>query len=124
MLGELVEPDRVLGIFLPVRIELLQLRGCADPDPVLENLERDALVRGPECDDLVDVLGGLAFGIASLHSFTDDEPAHGMGDDVHLRDRLMFVLGQLLDERDEAHERVAITFEVLAIVQVVVAENP
>ena len=123
-MANFLKSDRVLGILLPVWIELLQLRGCADPDPVLKNLERDALVRGAEGDDLVDMLRGLAFRIASLHRFPDDEPAHGMGDDVHLWDRLMFVLGQLPDERDEANERVAIALEVLAIIQIVVTKNP
>ena len=81
-------------------------------------------MRRAKGDDLVDVLGGLSFRIASLHRLPNDEPAHGMGDDVHLRDRLMFVLGQRPDECDEAYERVTVTLEVLAIVQVVVAKNP
>ena len=49
-------------------------------------------MRGAEGDDLVDVLGGLAFGIGSLHRFAHDEPAHRMGDDVHLREALIFLL--------------------------------
>ena len=57
-------------------------------------------MRGAECDNLIDVFRCLAFCIASLHRFPNDEPTHGVGNDVHLWDGLMLVLGQLLDKHD------------------------
>jgi hypothetical protein len=60
-----LEVDEGLGILLvllEVGIEVLELLLGVDPDPVVEELERDPLMRSAQCDDFVDVVVGLPSG--------------------------------------------------------------
>jgi hypothetical protein len=121
------------SVTLKLRIEMLQFLLGADREPALQHLECDAFVGRPERDDLVDVLGGFpaVFGIRPLHRLPHDEPAHGMSDDVHLRNALRLVAGidlwlvpgERADEVDEADQHLTIDREV-PIVEVVVTEHP
>ena len=50
----------VPSVRLEIRLEVLELVLGLDADPVVEDLERDALVRRAERHDLVDVVVGAA----------------------------------------------------------------
>ena len=129
VLPVLVLPLAIAGVLVGLKswIEMLELLLGVHLDPILQELKRDALVGRPERDDLVDVIGGVLLErrIGDLDRLANEQAAHGVGDDVHLRFRLRgaFERAQVANESDQAHQRLPIRVEA-AVVEIVVAEDP
>jgi hypothetical protein len=110
-----------------LRIERFEFVRRVDRNPLLQKLERDALMRRAQGHDLVDEFARFAprAGQRRLNGVADDQPAHRMRDDVHFRCRLLRLLepGERADEVDQPHQRLAVDRET-PVVQIVVAEDP
>lgn len=96
-------------------------------DPVLQKLERDALMRCTKRDDLVNVIACplLQFGICDLNGLAHEQATHRMRQDIDLglRCRRCFERRKVAEKADQTHKRLAICLEA-TIIEIIVSKDP